>query len=420
MTLTLRPYQEKSVDFLTAKPRRLLLLEQGLGKTPVAIETCNRVEDIDRVLIVCPAIAREMWRRRVQSWRRRDWKAAAVSYDYFSNNGDVHAKFDTLILDEGHYLRGVASTRTRNIYGRGGIAERAKRVWVLSGTLTPNGPHEVYTHLRGLFPEALVVGGLRQTYEMFLDRYFKTRIDDWGQIRVVAPKPERVEELRALVSPHTLRMLAKEVWKECPPLEIDHVTLGWQAPEEFTLIEPVTGDEDLPEELPFSTESKEAGLALAPFAAEYVINELRGGIDKIVVFFYHRDAGATLREQLSPFGCVYVAGDTNDKQRQDAIDSFQTDPASRVFLGQVEACSTAIDLFAAARTVFAEASWVPEVNAQAIKRMHRIGQQRPCHATFLSLAGSIHDLRTRVLARKTRNIAMLWPTKGESDDSRDR
>lgn len=416
MELKLRPYQEKSSAFLRAAPRRLLLLEQGLGKTPVAIESCNRIEGVHRVLIVCPAIAREMWRRRVQQWRRGSWLAAAVSYDYFSNNGDIHAKFDTLILDEGHYLRGVSSARTRNIYGKGGIAERAERVWVLSGTLTPNGPHEIYTHLRGLFPEALVVDGMRLNHEMFLDRYFRTRLDNWGQIRVVSPRPERVPDLRRLVQPHSLRMLAAEVWEECPPLEIDDAALSAKPPEEFMLLEPVTEDElgMVEEDLPFSTESREAGVELAPLAAEYVVNELRGGIDKIVVFFYHRDAGATLRAQLSAFGCVYVAGDTNDKQRQDAIDSFQADRSVRVFLGQVDACSTAIDLFAAARVIFAEASWVPEVNAQAIKRVHRIGQHRPCRATFLSLAGSIHELRTRVLARKTRNIAMLWQTKGES------
>ena len=54
-----------------------------------------------------------------------------------------------------------------------------------------------------------------------------------------------------------------------------------------------------------------------------------------------------------------------------------------------------------------ESSWVPADNAQAIKRVHRIGQGDHVHVRFISLAKSIDETVAESVARKTASIAVV-------------
>jgi SNF2 family DNA or RNA helicase len=59
--------------------------------------------------------------------------------------------------------------------------------------------------------------------------------------------------------------------------------------------------------------------------------------------------------------------------------------------------SSDIDIF--------ESDWSPAGNAQAIKRVHRYGQQREVSARFITLAKSIDEAVNRIVAGKTAAIA---------------
>ena len=54
-----------------------------------------------------------------------------------------------------------------------------------------------------------------------------------------------------------------------------------------------------------------------------------------------------------------------------------------------------------------ESDWSPAGNAQALMRVHRIGQERQVHARFVVLANSIDEYVSEVVARKTRDIIKL-------------
>jgi SNF2 family DNA or RNA helicase len=150
------------------------------------------------------------------------------------------------------------------------------------------------------------------------------------------------------------------------------------------------------------------GIAKAAATARLLRDELASGaLEKVVVFAHHREVLRTLASGLARYGVVMVDGDISPARRQIAIDRFQSDPAARVFLGQITAASTAITLTSASHVVFAEASWVPADNLQAAKRCHRIGQTRPVLVRFISLAGSLDEAITEVLRRKTRLLAEI-------------
>ncbi len=54
-----------------------------------------------------------------------------------------------------------------------------------------------------------------------------------------------------------------------------------------------------------------------------------------------------------------------------------------------------------------ESDWSPGTNAQAIMRVHRVGQTETVRARFISLANSIDEVVTGTVARKTAAIGKI-------------
>ncbi len=151
------------------------------------------------------------------------------------------------------------------------------------------------------------------------------------------------------------------------------------------------------------------GVAKAPAAAALFAEEFGSGVDKMVIFGIHTEPLKLLHRELNARGykAVILTGDTPEAQRMEAVKAFQEDPEVRAFIGNIKAGGTGITLTAAAELTLFESSWAPADNAQAIKRIHRINQVRTCRARFLSLANSIDEVVTDVVARKTAAIAMI-------------
>jgi SWI/SNF-related matrix-associated actin-dependent regulator 1 of chromatin subfamily A len=123
----------------------------------------------------------------------------------------------------------------------------------------------------------------------------------------------------------------------------------------------------------------------------------------------HKRALSLVAEGLARFGVVMIDGSVPEAKRVEAVQAFQNDPATRVFVGNVRAAGTGLTLTAAADIVMLESSWSPADNAQALMRVHRVGQEKQVRARFISLANSIDDVVTDVVARKTAAIAKIQP-----------
>ena len=54
-----------------------------------------------------------------------------------------------------------------------------------------------------------------------------------------------------------------------------------------------------------------------------------------------------------------------------------------------------------------EQDWSPAANAQALMRVHRIGQKRSVNARFISLANSVDVVVAETVARKTASLIKL-------------
>lgn len=424
--MTLFPYQQVGAEFLAARRFAFLADGMGLGKSAQAIAACNII-GATRIAVVCPAVAKINWQREFGMWSKVPSQQVRIcSYDKLSTNKLDQRQIiefapDVLILDEAHYLKTRTTKRTKTLYGAtpgtSGILGAAKRVWLLSGTPCPNNAGEIWPHLRALWPELITRGQKPFSYAEFLVRYCFIQETPFGP-KILGNKNK--DELRGILAQIMLRRRAEDVLKDLPPMMWQSVAVEADAVSgDIAELEKDPAVEALREALyadgviegagvAMASLRRATGVAKAALAARMIEEEIEAGAyDKIVVFAQHLDVIRLLVDKLSAHGVVSITGSTPTTLRQKAIDDFQSRPEARIFVGQLQACSTAITLHAANQVLFVEQSWTPAENAQAAKRCHRIGQTKPVFVRMLGLAKSIDEAVTRVLARKSQMIGEL-------------
>lgn len=425
----LRQYQIEGAHWLAKKQYAILGDDMGVGKTPQAILACDLV-GARRVVVLCPAIGVINWQREFERWSLTSPELLVISYDKLVANKrtrDAVRKFcpDTLILDEAHYLKSLEAKRTKRVYGQfahnTGIARIPKRVWMLTGTLTPNHVGEVWTHLRCFWPELID----EISYSEFLDRYTVQAMTPFGS-KVIGNKD--VSEIRTILQKIRLRRRAEDVLSELPPLVWQDTTLI-QPTKAMPALDELQEHEDIQElwrvleaadelatralltaeePIALATIRRLTAIIKAPLVGAQLAEELtNNAYDKVVVFVYHREALRLVAEALAPFQVVVVEGGQRDDVRQACIDRFQRDDACRCCVVQLQAGYHTITLNAAAQVVFVEQAWTPSINVQAAKRAHRFGQTRPVFVRNFGLAGSIDAAVAQVLSRKTKAILEL-------------
>ncbi len=116
--------------------------------------------------------------------------------------------------------------------------------------------------------------------------------------------------------------------------------------------------------------------------------------------YWHKDVGQILKDGLSTFGVVGIDGTSSADNRRTSVERFQTDPSTRVFLGQIQAAGEAIDLSRAAEMLFVETSFQPAQMRQMSLRVTNFGQQRIVNVRVAVMAGSIDEALQEILMRK--------------------
>jgi len=427
--MELMPYQVEGASFLANSKTALLADDPGLGKSAQAIRACDKAMAL-YVLVICPASVVENWKREINMFREGDWSAVVTSYDKAVGADYARilaAHWDVIIIDEGHFLKGLTTKRTTAIYGKNAtlknaLVSKASQVWVLTATPMPNNASELYTHLRALAPDAITSPktGLPWTYHQFILGYCATRNNGFG-LQIVGSKNEA--KLNAKLSTFMLRRRKKDVLKDLPPLRFADLWLEGSVEgidtEEAELIRKVLAEEGVEglRKLAFdggvAKLRRMTGMTKALPAAKWIKDWLENTPPdrKIVVFAHHKDVIEVLYDELHHCA-VQVHGSINQIERQRNVDRLQKDPSIRVFIGQITAAGVGITLTKASDLLFVESSWVPAENEQAAQRIHRIGQTEPCLVRFAMVANSIDEDIQRAVARKMQSISMVVDGEG--------
>ena len=92
-------------------------------------------------------------------------------------------------------------------------------------------------------------------------------------------------------------------------------------------------------------------------------------------------------------GHVRLDGSTPSNKRQDIVDTFNRSPASQCFAFLLSAKSggVGLNLIGASRLVLFDVDWNPATDLQAMARIHRDGQKRPCVVYRFILAGGLDE-----------------------------
>lgn len=437
MTLELFPYQVEGARFLGGKDRAGLFDDMGVGKSAQAIRAMDGLK-LMRGIIVCPAAVREVWAGEIKKfariprrvlkgktiqdlnlWLRGRADILLLSYEMATEwtrriEGDI---FDFIIFDEAHYLKNAESKRTRALLGHDcdgkyGLARWAAYAWFLTGTPNPNDAADIWSIMR--FCKATNL-----TRKTFRDRYYRKRVGTYSTSHT--PRDEMIPELKQAIRSFSLRRTKEQAGLQLPPIWLTTQTVDGDTAEirallagypglEASIMEAVElGGLSFLDAQHIATLRRLVGEAKAPAFVELLAEELESGLEKAVVFGLHKKALELVRTGLGRRGhkSVLIDGSVGEQDRIQAVEQFRTDPDCRVFVGNIKAAGTGLTLTIASDIIMLESSWAPADNAQALMRVHRIGQERAVNARFISLANSIDERVSETVARKTASIAKI-------------
>jgi len=416
----LYPFQKTGMAWLSSRHGALLADQQGLGKT---IQTLMALPDLAPVLVVCPAVAKGVWKREASAWRPEykvtvlsgrgslRWPLAGelviVNYDILQVRDETDEteffaacpKGLVLVGDEVHATKNAKAARTVAWRRLAVATQKAQgRVWGLTGTPLLNRGQELWAVLQslGLVSEAFrnwdhfvsLMGGYKGRYG-----YVWTR---------TPPDPGAVG---AAIKPVMLRRLRTEVLPDLPTKTYNTVTVDLSkkttkiCDEAWGLVQHARADRSGPDEGLSIGQVSEARAALALAKIDTLLSlveEFEEAEEPIVVFSAHR---APIDELATREGWKAITGDTPNAERSEIEAAFQRGELKGV-AGTVRAAGVAITLTRAHQVIFVDRDWTPALNEQAEDRVCRIGQDRGVIVTDLVADHALDYRLYEVLARK--------------------
>lgn len=371
--------QQESVLFLANRFHAACGDAPGLGKTRTSILAAKMVGATSGLVVTLGSQrVREQWWNEITAHFLSGWNI--ISFNNTLNPVAVarlRSHYDVVIIDEGHRLKDMESKWSRAVLGRGGLAQRGRYIWLLSGTFMPNfRPVELFPMLKVLHPAFAQMSFLEYA-RRFCGGFFDGRA--WQ-----ANGATNTHELNALLKDFLIAHTKREAFpgRKEPvivpvPFDLDPQALDAVIREEQKMM-------DRPAKLSSAAEywsqlgdaatlRRVTGLAMAQQALEFTLEKLEA-VDKLALFFQHTDVGWQLFKALAPkYGAAWYAGGMSGQQQADAIAAFKD--SARVLVGQQQAVGTGVDgLQGCADTlVFAEPDWTPGETEQRINRFDRIG-----------------------------------------------
>lgn len=404
--MTPRKYQLAGRDFLAARRHALLADEMRVGKTPQAILAAEKI-GAERILVVCPAIAVEHWRREWAKWSEYTDLPWVYSYDKAKRESALllSKQWDLIIVDECHFAKNSEAQRTQLIYGKGGLGWVSDRMWALSGTPAPK-------HAGELYPMLKAFGATDLSYTAFVSRYCTL---SWDR-KITGTNTYRIPELRAVLSKIMLRRTRKEVAPDMPAIGFEFLEVDPVSRVDLTLDLPAWMSDDAILDAIASplaldrTDRVEVAKAKALPLVENVCFAIENGLlQQTVVFGWHIEALEAVVAGLRARGIEadLLNGSTSTTRRVEIQDNFRHGK-SKVVVANIAAAGTAIDLSAASHGFFLELDWVPGNNMQAANRLVSMQKDEPVTFDIVTWPGSIDDRVQRVLIRRAQELNQLY------------
>jgi superfamily II DNA or RNA helicase len=417
----LRPYQKTGLHFLAYASRfklgALLADDMGLGKTVQALAWLQHMREKDGLapsLVICPASVVFNWHREAQQFtpdqkvllltageHRHSLREEIPQHDLVVTNyallrRDLAAlqkfSFRAIILDEAQNIKNPES-----MVARAAKALKAGHKLALTGTPLENRLLDLWSIMEFVHPGYLPERG------KFLDQY------DRG-----ASQPARAL-LSSRMRPVMLRRLKKQVAQDLPDRIEERLDCELtEGQRKFYLAElqrsrhalstlDAPAGQSRMHVLAALTRLRQIcchpslaggkkGLGSGKTSALFeVLEPLYAGGHKVLVFSQFVEMLKILKTELEEKGRPYFMLTGQTTQRGEVVQAFHDCKEPAVFLLSLKAAGTGLNLTSASYVVLYDPWWNPAVEAQAIDRTHRIGQDRTVIAYRLVTRGTVEE-----------------------------
>ncbi|KAI4203300.1 MAG: hypothetical protein LQ350_001997 [Teloschistes chrysophthalmus] len=115
--------------------------------------------------------------------------------------------------------------------------------------------------------------------------------------------------------------------------------------------------------------------------------------EKILIFYEGDNIAFYIAQTLELLGIQFLiyTGSLSAARKAAYINTFTTTETFRVLLMDAHQAAHGLHIASASRVFFVNPIWQPAVEAQAIKRAHRIGQTKPVYVETLVLTGTLEE-----------------------------
>lgn len=347
----------------------------GTGKTLSTIFFCELL-DLFPCIVVCPCSVKNGWKkewlecnpnRKVTIVSSNNTKTVDFSSDVIIINYDLLGKqikdcdkkaivfrfpeFEKikpklLVSDEIHYLKNENSIRHR-IFKR--LSKKAQIVHGLSGTLIMNRPNELIGILRVLGREKDIASDSKYFYQRYCNsKYTRFGIDVKGSINI--------KELHEILKHYCyFRIEKKDALKDLPPTieqyiecEISNKKIYNEAVKDFMKFLKLADSEKVEKankakQLVKVNYLKQLSLdgkfkAIEEFLRDWIESNLE---EKIIVFSVHIAILEKLKKSFK--NSVLITGAINQKQKEHALQQFQTDKDVQILFANMQCIGTGTD-----------------------------------------------------------------------------
>ena len=449
-------------------PRGAVLAdEMGLGKTLMTIATIfalHRTLRDRRFIVVCPSSLVSNWAKEFDKWigkasqpkrvivrngneeglrklrsfvplKPNQSEVLILSYELFRLHVKVicnATKIGLLVVDEGHRLKNTAGSQTLSALNS--ISAEARIL--ISGTVIQNNLSEFYNLASFAVPGIL---GDLNTFRRLYERPMSCANQKNASLDQKEKGRQQSKLLDSITSTFVLRRTQKDVLKSilpprkeillfCRPTERQCQLYKSISNRASKSIESIGGIEASTNPLMLLTEARklcthpslleEAGNSSLELSGKMIIlSSLLDSIrqnnptDKVVIISNFTSALTVVEDSILlkknlPF--VRLDGSTDNALRGPLVDSFNNRSIkhSFAFMLSSKAGGCGLNLIGANRLIMVDADWNPATDQQAMARIYRQGQTKPCFIYRLFTTGTVEEV---IFQRQTQkgNLAKI-------------
>lgn len=448
----LRKYQRQDVEFLKKLDAAGIFNEPRTGKTPTTLVMLKE-KGTRRNLIVCPASLIWTWEREAREWYPEAHTfviggkiKGETTAEAFNEAARHHPAilivsknrvdriqafnkitFDTLVVDEAHYLRNYKTAQSKAVY-----KIKRKQVFPLTGTPTVNHPIDIYGLLHLMFPKAFT------SYWGLAARYFKQAYNphsvtgmDVGDVR-----EDRAEELQQLVALNSVSRKRKDVMPWLPE-KIRKTIYAKMGPSQQKAYDEMrdtfntildSGEEvdaatilaQLTRLRQLSIDPRMLGAKARGCKTDLLVEWLGEREDKsrpVVVMSMFTSYLNLLNKELECEGyrIGMITGEMTGAQKQKAADDFQAGKLD-ILLCNIISAGTGWTLDRGDTVIFVDNAWNPVDMQQAEDRVTPTSEDRNHDHKVIHIAtvDSVDERMFRILARKKDITDLLNTSARES------